>query len=48
MNQEVDQKKGHVTLADGTVWQVLDESGEFDDVATAAAIAAYLEANDAA
>ena len=48
MNQEIDQAKGHVTLADGTVWQVLDENGEFDDAATAASIAAYLESQDAA
>lgn len=48
MNQEIDQAKGYVTLADGTVWQVLDASGEFDDAATAAAITAYLESLHAA
>lgn len=48
MNQEIDQTKGYVTLADGTVWQVLAAGGDFDDAATAAAIAAYLESLHAA
>lgn len=37
-----DLTKAHITLDDGTVFQVLDENGEYDDQATAAAVAAYL------
>ncbi len=48
MNDEIDLTKAHVTLADGTVWQVLDESGAFDELATAQAVVAHLEAQDAA
>lgn len=48
MNQEIDYTKGYVTLVDGTVWQVLNEVGEFDDAATAAKIADYLKDQDAA
>ena len=43
MTMSIDFTKAHVTLSDGTVIQVLDESGEFDDVATAEAVAKYLE-----
>lgn len=43
MSAEIIEYKAHVTLADGTVWQVLDEFGEFDERATALAVAAYLE-----
>lgn len=43
MNPDIDFTKAYVTLADGTVIQVLDESGEFDDAATAAAVAKYIE-----
>lgn len=38
----IDTTKAHITLADGTVFQVLDENGEFDEAATAAAVAAHL------
>lgn len=40
---DIDYTKGHVTLADGTVFQVLGEDGEFDDAATAAAVAQHLQ-----
>jgi hypothetical protein len=39
---DFDPTKAHVTLADGKVIQVLDEDGEFDDAATAAAVDDYL------
>jgi hypothetical protein len=48
MDTVIDPQKGYVTLKDGTVWQVLDGNGEYDDAATAAAIDAYLEADSAA
>jgi hypothetical protein len=44
MNQRIDFTKAHITLADGTIWQVLDEHGEFNDQATAQAIWQYMEA----
>lgn len=43
MSTSIDFTKAYVTLADGAVIQVLDENGEFDDAATAAAVAKYLE-----
>lgn len=43
MNQPTDFTKAHVTLPDGAVIQVLDEFGEFDDAATAAAVTEYLK-----
>jgi hypothetical protein len=39
----IDFTKAHITLEDGTVFQVLDSQGVFDDAATAAAVAAHLE-----
>lgn len=39
---EIDTTKAHITLADGAVFQVLDEDGEFDEAATAAAIDEHL------
>ena len=39
---EIDYTKAHVTLPDGTVWQVLGEDGEFDEAATAEAVQQYL------
>ena len=41
---DIDHTKAFVTLPDGTEWQVLDEAGEYDDAATALAIAEYLGA----
>lgn len=43
MDTEIIEYKAHITLADGSVWQVLDKFGEFDEAATALAVAAYLE-----
>ena len=41
---DIDYTKAHITLADGTVFQVLGEDGEFDDQATGAAVAEHLSA----
>lgn len=43
----VDYNQQHITLADDTVWQVLDAEGVFDEAATAQAIAQYLEQQNA-
>ena len=40
--QEIDEAQAFITLADGSRWQVLDETGVMDPVATQAAIDAYL------
>lgn len=43
---EIDYTQQHITLEDGKVFQVLDENGQFDEAATAAAIATYLAGGD--
>lgn len=43
---EIDYSKAHITLADGTVIQVLGDDGEYDDDATAQAVMEYMEENN--
>lgn len=40
--QEIDETQAYITLADGSCWQVLDDEGYMDPLATQAAIDAYL------
>ncbi len=40
--QEIDETQAYITLADGSRWQVLDDEGNMDPLATQAAIAAYI------
>lgn len=39
---EIDETQAYITLADGSRWQVLDDEGYMDPLATQAAIDAYL------
>jgi hypothetical protein len=43
----IDDTKAHIILEDGSIWQVLDETGEYDEAATQAAIKVHLENTDA-
>lgn len=44
--EDIDLTKAHVTLADGTIFQVLNDEGDYDDETTARVMEDYLEVLD--